>query len=82
MMNPVGATLISWASSLIIDFPTDNIPILRNENEWKRWGDMLVQETTFANNGAPGTLMYNDWKTWAYAIGKPWLIFNWDRTSL
>lgn len=68
MMIPDFTDLQTWASSLIIDFPTDDIPILKNENEWKLWGDMLSQCTTFLENNSPGTQSYTDWKKWAQRV--------------
>ena len=68
MMIPLNTTLSTWAASLIVDFPTDNIPILKDEKEWQKWGKLLIQETTFAENGAPGTSNFSEWKPWAQAV--------------
>lgn len=65
MMIPTEATLPNWAASLIIDFPSDNIPTLVDEESWKLWGNTLVQENSFASNNAPGTNGYRDWRVWA-----------------
>lgn len=68
MMIPNDATLSDWAASLIIDFPQDNVPVLRDEKEWKLWGNLLIEENSFAINGAPGTSEYTDWKSWAREV--------------
>jgi len=68
MMLPVLTTLPIWAASLIIDFPGDNIPILKDEQSWKIWGDSVVQELSFARNNAPGTDFFNAWQEWATAL--------------
>jgi len=68
MMLPKETTLSHWAHSLIIDFPRDNIPLLRNESDWKVWGNMLVQENSFSRSGAPGPEHYHDWKPWALDV--------------
>lgn len=65
MMIPLGVSLKNWAASLIVDFPKDNVPALINDSHWQQWGDLLIQEDSFAINGAPGTLGYSDWKSWA-----------------
>lgn len=70
MIIPINISLKLWADSLIIDFPDDNVPILRDESDWKSWGNFLVQENTFVNNGAPGTVAYSDWKQWAQDVFK------------
>lgn len=68
MMIPKNVTLKEWAASLIVDFPLDNISILKDEDEWKPWGDDLVQENSFASNAAPGTHFYESWGPWAQAV--------------
>jgi len=70
MMLPKFAELGTWAASLVIDFPTDNIPFLKHEKDWKEWGNTLVQETSFSNSGAPGTSLYEEWVHWAEAVFK------------
>ena len=70
MILPKGITLKNFAASLIIDFPNDNIPILTDEKKWKKWGSLVVQETTFANNGAPGPGRFKDATQWTQALFK------------
>lgn len=65
MVLPEFITLPNWAMTLIIDFPDDNVPLLTDEKNWRDWGDLLVQEGSFIENNAPGTLYYKDWKEWA-----------------
>ena len=65
MMIPEFSNISNWANSIIIDFPNDDIPLLYNEDDWKAWGNSLVQSTTFAQNNAPSTQRYDDWQTWA-----------------
>ena len=65
MILPIAINLKNWANSLIVDFPNDNIPILTQEENWKQWGDRLVQSRSFINNNAPSTGLYDDWQSWA-----------------
>lgn len=67
MMIPLNTDLSTWAASIVVDFPQDNIPILK-DMDWKKWGNFLIQESTFADNGAPGPLSYSDWEPWAMAV--------------
>lgn len=67
-MLPVNTTLSLWAASLVVDFPRDNIPLLGEEEDWKKWGCFLVQENSFASNGAPSPLFYEDKWKWAQAV--------------
>lgn len=68
MVLPIGIELLEWAANLLIDFPNDNIPLLFDEDQWRLWGDELVQCTTFAQNQAPQTGDYDDWNTWAQGV--------------
>lgn len=68
MMMPRSATLLNWAHSLLIDFPRDNIPILKKESDWQDWGNTLVQENSFSRAGAPGPNNYSEWKSWADSV--------------
>lgn len=45
--------LNEFISSMVVDFPVDNVPVSADNDNWKEWGSTLVQETSFANNGAP-----------------------------
>jgi hypothetical protein len=69
-MIPEFTTLTDWAASLVVDFPLDNIPFLKDESVWKEWGNTLIRENSFAENGAPGTGDYSSWKPWAVDIYK------------
>lgn len=69
-MIPELTTLTDWAASLVVDFPMENIPFLKDESDWKTWGNTLISENTFAVNGAPGTGEYSNWKPWAADVYK------------
>jgi hypothetical protein len=70
MMQPTMVTLKQWVASLIVDFPTDNIPILLDEDKWKEWGNTLIQQSSFLINGAPSTNLYDDKFKWALDVFK------------
>lgn len=65
MMIPEFTDFKTWANSLIIDFPTDDIPLLYDEDKWKEWGNVLIQTTSFAENNAPQPETYADPLKWA-----------------
>jgi hypothetical protein len=67
MILPTGISFESWARSLIIDFPTDNIPIYSDGHDWKSWGNLISQQPNFSNNGAPTTQGFDDKMAWAMA---------------
>jgi hypothetical protein len=65
MMLPDFTDFKTWANSLTIDFPTDDIPYLYDENNWKQWGNTLIQTTSFSQNNAPSPENYSDSLKWA-----------------
>lgn len=74
MIQPNMINFMDWAASLIIDFPEDDIPVLLNENDWKEWGNFLIQEESFAQNNVPAPQTYTDKWDWArdlyYVVGQ------------
>ena len=68
MILPIGISLKDWSASLVVDFPTDNIPILPSDDKWKSWGDLLIQENSFSEADAPGTALFSEWQPWATAV--------------
>jgi len=63
MILPYGISFDDWASSLNIDFPNDNIPLLYN-SDWKSFGEVLVSCESFISNSAPSPSSYNDVQEW------------------
>ena len=68
MILPLYIDFLDWAASLVIDFPTENIPVLYNENDWKDYGNQLVLCDSFYDAGAPGTDSYDDRQKWAMDV--------------
>lgn len=68
MILPLHTNLAEWASSLIIDFPNDDIPILEKDTDWQLWGGFLVQEPSFEQAFAPSPYFYDDWRAWAIDV--------------
>lgn len=68
MILPEYINLNDWADSLLIDFPEDNVPIFQKNNNWKEWGDALIQCNSFQENEAPSPQTFDGWKEWAYAV--------------
>jgi hypothetical protein len=70
MIVPKDVTMKQFAASLVVSFPTDNIPFLDKEENWKQWGNRLIQEQSFADNGAPSTDGFSNKLIWAQALFK------------
>lgn len=68
MIIPVGVDLETWAASLLIDYPADNIPYLDREDQWRVWADFVVAGTSFTKASAPGPEWFDDWRAWAFAV--------------
>lgn len=68
MMMPINTNAVTWAHSLIIDFPADDVPILYNESDWKEWGNQLTLCNSFDTQGAPGVDGYDAWDKWAIEV--------------
>lgn len=75
MILPKNVSFKQFASSLVVDFPNDNIPFLSSDENWREWGDRLVQENSFSNNGAPSTKGFSDKTEWAQALFKTMAAF-------
>jgi hypothetical protein len=57
-----------WADTLVRDFMRDNVPILDNEENWREWGNRLIQEPSFAKAGCPETTGFDNHESWAQAV--------------
>jgi hypothetical protein len=61
-------TFSQFISSMVIDFPYENIPLVTSEENWKSIGSDLVQLATFADNGAPSPYGFEDRTEWEQAV--------------
>lgn len=64
MMIPYGTNARDWFSSLLIDFPDSEIPILQKEEDWREIGNNIKMSADF--DEIPDTSAYNNWRDWAY----------------
>ena len=63
---PVGIDLQRWADSLILEFPTDEIPILTDPDQWRDWAERLMECSSF--QAVPHPDFYPDWTLWAFGV--------------
>lgn len=69
MMIPTNDTPLNiFVGSMVVDFPVDNVSISISEDNWKLWASFLVQENSFANNGAPNPSGFENKTQWAQAV--------------
>lgn len=71
-----GGSFYDFSSSLIIDFPQDNIPIAQSEEDWISFGNLLVQENSFAKNGAPSPNGFSSRTQWEQALFQSMSSYN------
>jgi hypothetical protein len=72
MTLPKDIDINTWWASLVVDFPNDDIPFLHNPvkedaSSWKQQGSFLIEENTFADNGAALPTGANA-QEWAQAV--------------
>lgn len=70
MTLPINIDFTSWANSLVVDFPKENIPLYREDDDWRLFGNVIAELTSFANNGTPGTENFEEPMAWAMAVFK------------
>lgn len=68
MVSPIGMTFQAWASTLFIDFSSENVPIPPDEKNWKDWAQVLVARNIFNNADIPSPYMFDDWQVWAMRV--------------
>jgi hypothetical protein len=71
-----GGSFSDFVASLVIDFPTDNIPIFTDEKDWVLFGNLLVQENSFAKNGAPSPNGFSSRTQWEQALFQSMSSYN------
>lgn len=70
MILPIGVSFKTFAGSLVTDYPYDNVPILSDEKNWKKWAAALIEEPSFAKNGPPGPSGFEEPVEWAKELYK------------
>ena len=60
---PNGIDFITWTCTLFDNLPHLNIPLAKNEEEWKDWAETIILDNELVN--APLPENFKDWKNWA-----------------
>lgn len=68
MIIPRQIQFKNWAASLIQDFGNDDVPVLMDEKNWKSWAYQVIQEESFASQGAPSPATFKTKEDWANAL--------------
>ena len=63
---PQNMTFYDWASTLLTDFSTEEIPIPpKDEKGWQAWAQRVYARNLFNNDAVPSPLFYDNWRIWA-----------------
>ena len=76
MVIPEYISLRNWAGSLIVEFNKYHIPILMDENDWKKWAEDLLAVPPFRGKNIPSPSNVSgltkptdqEWQPWARAF--------------
>ncbi len=62
---PINITFKKWANELRNSFPSQDLPIVNDESDWKRYSSMLQSNRCFDDKYIPNIAFFNDWRPWA-----------------
>lgn len=66
---PIGMTFFNWASNLLIDFSTKEVPIPpMDDSGWKDWAMRVYARNLFSNDAIPNPQFFTDWRVWAMRV--------------
>ncbi len=66
---PVGISFYAWASTLLTDYSTKEIPIPpTDEKDWKSWSERVFARNLFSNDSVPDPNFFTDWRSWAMRV--------------
>lgn len=70
MVIPINIEFKHWASTLVVDFSHDFVPIPPDEANWQDWARDLIQSPTFYGQNAPFPDSFANWQDWAIRLYK------------
>ena len=62
---PINIDFQNWANQLRNSFPTQNIPIVNKESDWRHFNNMLLSNRCFDSYFLPNVDGYDNWREWA-----------------
>jgi hypothetical protein len=54
-----------WAAQLAVNYSEAEVPIVRDEVEWREFGRALLQRPPFNDFPLPDPTTFTDWRDWA-----------------
>jgi len=74
---PQFISIKQWSAELLRIYKTDRLPILRDEENWQEWANIVAGSGTFKTNAIPSATgikyskkvdSFNTWQDWAKAV--------------
>ena len=62
---PDNISFVDWCNVIRNEYPTEPIPIVYQEHDWKLFYNMLLSNRAFENKFLPDSRMFNNWRNWA-----------------
>ena len=62
---PVNISFVSWANQLRNSFPKQDIQIVKDESDWKKFPSMLRSNRCFEDKVIPDIGGFDNWREWA-----------------
>lgn len=63
-----GISFQYWASTLQVDYSTEEVPFPPNEDRWKEWAQRVVERNVFQNDSIPNPASFDTWRDWAARV--------------
>jgi hypothetical protein len=60
---PTGIDFVEWSNTLYVDLPKLNLPLARDESDWKEWAENLILDNELSNVPLPNN--FSNWQIWA-----------------
>jgi hypothetical protein len=68
---PVQMSVMEWAEAMILPLSSKIVcPRLLNGDQWRDWGNKLIQFPAIAAYNPPQPEKFNDWREWAYQFNQ------------
>jgi hypothetical protein len=74
---PERITLNYWASCLVGDYPSENLPILQYDENWQEWATIVANTGIFLKARVPAPViikdgskkeLFKEWDKWAKVV--------------
>lgn len=75
---PWGIDAYDWFDNLIIDYPYENLPILKDSENWQETASIIAATGEFSKRGCPSPDNYEEYEDWAKEVYAIMIVYNRD----